>query len=149
MADTPQIARADYRHFMVIPTRWIDNDIYGHVNNAIYYAFFDTVINHYLVTEGGMDMHSGDTIGLAVETHCQFMAPIAFPDVIDAGLRVAKLGRSSVRYEVGIFRQQDTYAAAQGYFIHVFVNRETRRPAPLPDTMRAALARLLTEGAGS
>ncbi|GAB4519379.1 MAG: thioesterase family protein [Anaerolineae bacterium] len=134
--------RHEYPHYLVIPTRWIDNDIYGHVNNALYYTFFDTVINHYLVTAGGMDMHTGETIGLAVETQCQFFQPIAFPDVIDAGLRIARLGNSSVRYEVGLFRQGEDDAAAAGYFVHVFVNRETRRPVPLPAQMRTALERL-------
>lgn len=143
MSDQPQ-TRADYPHFLAIPTRWIDNDVYHHVNNALYYTFFDTVINQYLMVEGGLDFVSGDVIGLAVETFCQFKKPIAFPDVVDAGLRVGKLGNSSVRYEIGLFRQGDAEIAAHGHFVHVFVDSETRRPTPIPDPMRAALQRLVT-----
>ena len=139
---TEQHTRADFPHWLIIPTRWMDNDVYGHVNNALYYAFFDTVINEYLINVGGLDIHTGETIGLAVETHCQFFAPLAFPDQIDAGLRVAKLGNSSVRYEVGLFKQGDEQAAALGYFVHVFVDRAARRPCPIPPTIRAALERI-------
>lgn len=142
MADKPQIKRDDFGYFLVIPTRWMDNDVYGHVNNALYYAFFDTIINQYLIVEGRLDIHAGDTIGLAVETQCQFFQPIAFPDMIDAGLRVGKLGNSSVRYEVGLFRQGEVSAAAFGYFVHVFVNRATRHPVPIPESIRSSLARL-------
>lgn len=137
---TPQ--RSDFPHYLSIPTRWMDNDIYGHLNNALYYAFFDTVINQYLIAEGGLDIHRGAIIGLAVETHCQFFQPIAFPEVIDAGLRIAHLGNSSVRYEVGLFRQLETTAAAFGYFVHVFVNRESRRPEAIPEQLRTALKRI-------
>lgn len=143
MPDAPRPSRADFPHFLDIPTRWMDNDIYGHVNNVLYYAFFDTVINQYLISVGGLDIHGGAVIGLAVETHCQFFQPLAFPDVINAGLRVGKLGGSSVRYEVGLFRAGDEQAAAFGYFVHVFVDRAARRPAPIPDTIRAALTRLV------
>ncbi|MCU0464600.1 MAG: acyl-CoA thioesterase [Anaerolineae bacterium] len=139
----PTVQRADFPHFLSIPTCWMDNDIYGHLNNALYYAFFDTVINQYLIAEGGLDIHTGDIIGLAVETHCQFFQPIAFPEVIDAGLRVGKLGNSSVRYEVGLFRHGQTEAAAFGYFVHVFVDRASRRPSPMPDRLRASLQRLV------
>jgi acyl-CoA thioester hydrolase len=135
--------RADFPHFLSIPTRWMDNDIYGHVNNALYYGFFDTVINHYLIHVGGLDIHGGEVIGLAVETQCQFLQPLAFPQIIDAGLRVAHLGNSSVRYEVGLFRQPEADLAAFGYFVHVFVNRETRRPVPIPAQMRDAFTRIL------
>ncbi len=144
MADNTHITRDQYPHFLAIPTRWMDNDIYGHVNNTLYYSFFDTVINHYLVEAGGLDIHHGEVIGLAVETQCQFMQPLAFPDVIDAGLRVAKLGNSSVRYEVGLFRQGEASIAAAGYFVHVFVNRQTRRPTPIPPAIRSALSALMT-----
>ena len=123
----------------------MDNDIYGHVNNALYYAYFDTVINQYLIAEGGLDIANGEIIGLAVETHCQFMQPLAFPDLIDAGLRVGKLGNSSVRYEVGLFRQGDELVAATGYFVHVFVDRTTRRPVALPVSIRAALEKLVKQ----
>lgn len=143
---TDRISRADYRHFLAIPTRWMDNDIYGHVNNALYYAFFDTIINTYLIQEGGLDIAAGDVIGLAVETHCQFLRPIAFPEVIEGGLRVAKLGNSSVRYEVGLFKKGEESVAAYGYFVHVFVNRQTRRPTSIPQAIRTALESLVLGG---
>jgi acyl-CoA thioester hydrolase len=120
----------------------MDNDVYGHVNNVVYYSYFDTVINEYLVRRGGLDLHDGAVIGLAVETFCQFHAPLSFPDVIDAGLRVGRLGRSSVRYEIGLFRQGQEAPAATGHFVHVFVERATQRPTAIPDPMRAALAAL-------
>jgi acyl-CoA thioester hydrolase len=142
MPDTQPPARAAFPHVLAIPTRWMDNDVYGHVNNALYYSFFDTVINHFLIAEAGLDFHVGEVIGLAVETHCQFFQPISFPDVIDAGLRTAHVGNTSVRYEVGLFRQGEDLAAAFGYFVHVFVDRGTRRPVPIPAPMRAAFARI-------
>jgi acyl-CoA thioester hydrolase len=136
-------SRDRYRHFLAIPTRWIDNDAYGHVNNVVYYAWFDTVVNRYLVDAGVLDIQAGAVIGLVVETHCQYFSPIAFPDVAHAGLRVATLGTSSVRYEVGMFRGEDKRAAAQGYFVHVYVDRASGRPVPLPAPLRAALQPLL------
>jgi acyl-CoA thioester hydrolase len=136
-------SRDRYRHFLAIPTRWIDNDAYGHVNNVVYYAWFDTVVNRYLVDAGVLDIQAGAVIGLVVETHCQYFSPIAFPDVVHAGLRVATLGTSSVRYEVGMFRGEDKRAAAQGYFVHVYVDRASGRPVPLPAPLRAALQPLL------
>jgi acyl-CoA thioester hydrolase len=138
----PLPERADYKHFLLIPTRWMDNDIYGHVNNVVYYAYFDTVVNHYLVAQGGLDIHQGSVIGLVVETTCRFFKPLAFPDRIEAGLSVAHLGNSSVRYEVGIFREGEAEPVAAGHFIHVYVDRATRRPVPVPATMRDALTRL-------
>ncbi|MFO1351577.1 MAG: thioesterase family protein [Gammaproteobacteria bacterium] len=138
---TPE-TRDRYPHFLAIPTRWMDNDVYGHVNNVVYYSYFDTVINHYLIAEGGLDYVQGEVIGLCVETFCQFHRELGFPEVIAAGLRVAKLGNSSVRYEIGLFRQGTEEAAASGHFVHVFVNRITRRPTPLPARIRAALERL-------
>jgi acyl-CoA thioester hydrolase len=143
MPDESQISRADYPHFLAIQTRWKDNDIYGHVNNVVYYSYFDTVVNDYLIREGGLSITDGDIIGLAVENHCEFHAPLTFPDVVDAGLRVGKLGFSSVRYEIGVFKQGEESPSATGYFVHVFVNRETRRPSPVPDPIRSALARLM------
>lgn len=134
--------RAAYRHFLAIPTRWMDNDIYGHVNNVVYYSYFDTVINEYLIREGGLDIAGGATIGLAVETFCRFHQPLAFPEVVDAGLRVGKLGNTSVRYEIGLFRQGRDEPAASGHFVHVFVDRRTRRPAAMPPGIRACLERL-------
>jgi acyl-CoA thioester hydrolase len=140
--------RGDYRHFLAIPTRWKDNDIYGHVNNVVYYSYFDTVVNHYLVTAGGLDIHEGPVIGLAVESFCRFHQPLAFPDAIDAGLRVGRLGRSSVRYEIGIFRAGEEAPSANGHFVHVFVDRQARRPVPIPPPLRTALERLLMGAAG-
>ncbi|OYD78009.1 UNVERIFIED_ORG: (3S)-malyl-CoA thioesterase [Burkholderia sp. CF145] len=135
--------RTAYPHFLSIATRWMDNDVYGHVNNVVYYSYFDTVVNEYLIRSGVLDIEHGTTIGLVVETQCNYFAPIVFPDRIDAGLRVVRLGTSSVRYEVGLFREGDAEPAAQGHFVHVYVDRETRRPVVLPDRLRAALEPLL------
>lgn len=139
--------RNDYRHFQPIPTRWMDNDVYGHVNNVVYYSFFDTAVNQYLVESGVLDIERSSVIGLVVETMCQYFTPVTFPDRVTTGLRVARLGNSSVRYEVGIFCNDDASAAAQGHFVHVYVDRVSRRPAALPHPLRAALSRLLTEPA--
>jgi acyl-CoA thioester hydrolase len=135
--------RADYRHFLAIPTRWMDNDTYGHVNNVVYYAYFDTVINEYLIRAGGLDIHGGPVIGLAIETFCRFHAPLSFPDTIDAGLAVGKLGNSSVRYEIGLFRHGEETPAATGHFVHVFVERAASKPTAIPEPIRRALRRLL------
>jgi acyl-CoA thioester hydrolase len=135
-------ARDEYPHRMEIPTRWNDNDIYGHVNNVEYYAFFDTIINAYLIRQGGLDIHRGGAIGLCVESHCSFKAAIEFPDPVHAGLRVGKLGSSSVRYEIGLFAEGTEEPAAEGWFVHVFVDRRTRRPTPIPDLIREALEQL-------
>lgn len=143
MQSKPEITREEYRHFLSIQTRWMDNDIYGHVNNALYYAFFDTAINQYLIAEGGLDIAAGSVIGLAAESHCRFMQSLAFPEMIEVGLRVGKLGNSSVRYELAIFKQTETVAAATGYFVHVFVDRETRKSVPITGTLRTALERLV------
>ena len=134
--------RTAYRHFQRIPTRWMDNDVYGHVNNVQYYSYFDTVVNQYLVEQGVLDIEHGTVIGLVVETGCQYFSSIAFPDLVHAGLRVARLGNSSVRYEVGIFRNDEPQTAAKGHFIHVYVDRASRRPAALPAPLREALARI-------
>jgi acyl-CoA thioester hydrolase len=135
--------RADYPHFLSINTRWSDNDVYGHVNNVVYYSYFDTVVNAYLIREGALDLEAGKTIGLVVETHCSYFASLAFPQRIDAGLRVTRLGSTSVRYEVGIFSEESAQPAAQGHFVHVYVDRDTRRPVPLPDALVAALKPLV------
>jgi acyl-CoA thioester hydrolase len=134
--------RERYRHFQVITTRWMDNDVYAHVNNVVYYSYFDTVVNQYLIERQVLDIVASPVIGLVVETQCNYFSPVTFPDVVHAGLRVAKLGNSSVRYEIGLFRNDDRLAAAQGHFVHVYVDRETNRPAPLPAPMRAALLAL-------
>jgi len=131
-----------FAHFTDISTRWIDNDAYGHINNVVYYEFFDTVVNGYLIAHGALDIANGAVIGLVVETHCNYFKPIAFPDAIRAGLRVAHLGTSSVRYEVGIFRGSDTTASAQGHFVHVYVDRATGKPVPLPEKMKQVLEKL-------
>ncbi|OLF75315.1 thioesterase [Maricaulis sp. W15] len=135
-------ARLDYPRFRALPTRWADNDIYGHINNAAYYGFFDTAVNCFLIEEGGLDIHAGQVIGLVVETGCNYFAPLAYPETVEAGLRVVRLGNSSVSYEIGLFRVGEDQPAAQGRFVHVYVDRDTRRPVPLPDTMRAALAEI-------
>ena len=137
--------RTDYRVFYELPTRWLDNDIYGHVNNVHYYSFFDTAIAHYLIGEGGLDPWRGEVIGFCVESSCRFHKAVQFPDRVTAGLRVARIGRSSVRYEIGIFRGDDDEVAASGHFVHVFVERASERPAPIPEQIRAALERLLDD----
>ena len=139
---TPEL-RAAYRHFQHIPTRWMDNDVYGHVNNVLYYSYFDTVVNQYLIEQGALVIESSPIIGLVVETQCNYFAPITFPDVVHAGLRVAKLGNSSVRYEIGLFANDNERAAAQGHFVHVYVDRVSRRSSHVPPAMRAALEKLL------
>jgi acyl-CoA thioester hydrolase len=144
MPEKPQITRAEYPHLLALPTRWMDNDVYGHVNNALYYAFFDTAINEYLIAEGGLDITAGSVVAFAAESQCQYLRPLAFPGTIEIGLRVGKLGNSSVRYELAIFKQGETFAAAAGYFVHVFVNRETQKAAPMPASIRVALERLVS-----
>jgi acyl-CoA thioester hydrolase len=132
-----------YPHRQTIPTRWKDNDVYGHVNNVEYYSFFDTIINEYLIRAGGLDIFQGPVIGLCAESHCAFTAAVEFPAPVQAGLRVGHLGSSSVKYEIGLFGGADGSApAATGWFVHVFVDRATRRPVPIPDDIRSALARL-------
>jgi acyl-CoA thioester hydrolase len=131
--------RDDFPHFLAIGTRWKDNDVYGHLNNVEYYSFFDTVINEYLIRAGGLDIHDGDVIGLCVESQCTFKQPLAFPDTVDAGLRVTKVGTSSVHYEVALFRAGVAEPAGFGRFVHVFVDRATRRPVPIPAGLREAL----------
>ncbi len=132
-------ARTEYRHFLPIQTRWHDNDAYGHVNNVVYYGWFDTVVNEFLIARGMLDIERGNVIGLVVETRCSYFSELAFPVHVHAGLRVGHLGTSSVRYEIGIFAADATHASAQGHFVHVYVDRATRRPVPLPAPMRAAL----------
>jgi acyl-CoA thioester hydrolase len=134
--------RDDYRHFMTITTRWMDNDVYGHINNVQYYSYFDTAVNRYLIDQGVLDIHVGEIIGLVVETHCNFFSSAAFPDDIEAGVRVEHLGRSSVRYEVGLFIEGSVKAIAQGHFVHVYVHRESQSPVEIPPELRAVLATL-------
>jgi acyl-CoA thioester hydrolase len=134
--------RAAYRHFHPLQTRWADNDIYGHVNNVAYYGYFDTTVNEYLIAAGALDIHAGAVIGLVVETGCRYFAPLAFPDRLEGALRVATIGVSSVRYEIAIFRQGEESPAAEGHFVHVYVDRKTRRPVALPEPLRRALERI-------
>lgn len=137
--------RDDYRYFQPLTTRWKDNDIYGHVNNVEYYSYFDTVINTFLIARGGLDIRAGDVIGVCAESHCRFHGEFSFPETIAAGLRVEHLGNSSVRYGIGLFREGQAQPAATGWFVHVFVDREQRRPTPLPDKIRTALQSLRVE----
>lgn len=134
--------RADYKHFLPLQTRWADNDIYGHVNNVAYYGYFDTIVNEYLIGAGALDIHNGQVIGLVVETGCKYFAPLEFPQKLEGALRVANIGNSSVRYELAIFKADDDAPAAEGHFIHVYVDRKTRRPVTLPDGFRRALEKL-------
>ncbi|WP_241687835.1 thioesterase family protein [Janthinobacterium sp. 17J80-10] len=142
----PAESRAAFAHFHQITTRWMDNDAYGHVNNVIYYSYFDTAVNEYLIGQGALDITKSEVIGLVVETQCRYFSSIAFPDTIHVGVRVAHLGNSSVRYELGIFRNDDDVAAAQGHFVHVYVDRVTNRPTALPQALRNALEPLCMQG---
>lgn len=146
MSRPPRQRRADYAHFVPITTRWMDNDIFGHVNNVVYLSFVDTVVNRYLREAGGLDPATSPIIPYAVESGCRYLASIAYPDPVTGGLRVGHLGRSSVRYEVGIFRADEDEAAAEAFFVHVFVDRTSERPVAIPEPVRAALARLLRRG---
>jgi len=134
--------RDDYRHFVSITTRWMDNDVYGHINNVQYYSFFDTAVNRYLIDRGVLDIHQGEVIGFVVETHCNYFSSAAFPDHIEAGIRVAHLGRSSVRYEIGLFANGLGKAIAQGHFVHVYVDRGNEKPVNIPENLRSALTLL-------
>lgn len=150
MAERPAPSpRSAYPAFRAITTRWMDNDIYGHMNNVVHYSLFDTAVNGWLIGQGVLDIHGGDQIGLVVETGCRYFAELAFPDVVHAGIRVTRLGSSSVRYEVGLFRNDEPTAAAEGFFVHVYVDRESRGPKPLGDALRRALETIATDPAPS
>lgn len=146
MTDTAPPRRDAFRHFVVIPTRWMDNDVYGHVNNVVYYSYFDTAVNFHLIEAGGLDIENSPVFGVVAETRCRFLREISFPDVVEAGLRVTRLGRSSVSYEIGLFVQGEDDPAALGQFAHVYVDRATRHPSPVPATFRRALEPLVAEG---
>lgn len=135
--------RADYRWFLPIPTRWADNDIYGHVNNSVYYFYLDTCVNAWLVERGLLRVGESEVVGLVVDNGCSFFAPLAFPQTVHAGLRVARIGTSSVTYEIGLFAEGEDMAAARGHFTHVYVAEDTRRPVPLSDRMRKTLGELV------
>jgi len=134
--------RADYLTFRRLSTRWQDNDVYGHMNNVVHYELFDTAVNGWLIEEGLLDTARSPSFGLVVETGCRYFAEMGFPDVVHAGLRVARLGNSSVRFEIGLFRNDEEEAAAEGFFVHVYVDRETRRPVPIEGARRAAFEAL-------
>ena len=136
----------DFGYVVQLGTRWSDNDLYGHVNNVVYYSYFDTVANRFLIEQAGLDIHHGQMIGLVVDSGCSYFAPVAFPERLRGALRIAHLGRSSVRYEIAIFREDDPIAVAQGHFVHVFVDRDSRQALPISDPIRAALSRLLIQG---
>jgi acyl-CoA thioester hydrolase len=143
-------SRSDFPHVRRLQTRWADNDVYGHVNNVQYYSYFDTVINAWLIAEGGLDIHDGAVIGVCAESHCQYHAPLSFPQVIEAGLRVGRIGHASVRYELALFTEDDDRPAASGWFVHVFVDRGTHRPVEhMPPRLRGALERLVVEEAAA
>ena len=135
--------REGYRHFMTITTRWMDNDVYGHINNVQYYSYFDTVVNRFLIEQDVLDIHAGEIIGLVVETHCNYYSSAAFPSDIEAGIRVAHLGRSSVRYEVGLFVDGREQCIARGHFVHVYVDRASEKPVNIPDNLRSVLSQLV------
>jgi acyl-CoA thioester hydrolase len=140
----PLPTRIDYRHFVEIQTRWEDNDLYGHVNNVVYYSYFDTVVNRFLIEQGGLQIHSDPVIGVVVESQCSYFSAIAYPDLIEVGMGVSKLGSSSVVYELGVFRKDGVSVVAAGRFVHVFVERGDMRPVPIPESIRTALATLRT-----
>ena len=135
--------REAFAHFAAIATRWMDNDVYGHLNNVVHYSLFDTAVNRLLIEAGALDIHAGPMIGLVVHTQCHYFESLAFPQIVTAGIRVEQLGRSSVRYGLGLFGDDAPLAAAIGQFTHVYVDRITRRPVPLPEPLRAVLAPLV------
>jgi acyl-CoA thioester hydrolase len=136
MRDTP---RSAFPHFLAIATRWMDNDVYGHVNNVQYYSYFDTAVNQFLIERGVLDIHNGAVVGFVVDSGCSYFSPIAFPDTVHVGIRVAKLGSSSVRYEIGIYRNGEQAPAASGHFVHVYVDRANNRSVPIPQPVRQVL----------
>ena len=143
MSDRPSPqSRSSYRVFRKIPTRWMDNDMYGHVNNVVYYSWFDTAVNTHLIERGALDIHQGKTIGFVVETRCNYFAPLAYPQTVEAGIRVARAGTSSVQYEIGLFAEGAETSAAQGHFVHVYVDRDTQRPVRLPAALQAVVDEL-------
>jgi acyl-CoA thioester hydrolase len=146
MAKAKPPARDDYRWFTPITTRWSDNDIYGHVNNVVYYSYFDSIANRYLIEVGGLDIHQGETIGLVVNSSCDYHAPVAYPQALEGALRIDRLGNSSVQYGIAIFVDGEAVACANGSFTHVFVDRNTSRPVPVPETMRRALESIVSGG---
>jgi acyl-CoA thioester hydrolase len=145
MSRPPPSTRADYRYFHGISTRWADNDVFGHVNNVVYYAWIDTAVNRFLIGVGALDLKTSRVVGVVAETGCRFLSEIAYPDDVSVGIRIARLGRSSVRYEIGVFRADDQSASAEGHFVHVYVDRGTMRPVEIPGPIRAALQKIMIE----
>jgi acyl-CoA thioester hydrolase len=141
------VHRSEFRHFISLTTRWMDNDIYGHVNNVHYYSYFDTAVNRFLIEQGVLDIHKGETVGFVVDTGCSYFSPLAFPDTVHVGLRVDRIGRSSVRYELGLFRNNEERASAAGHLVHVYVDRHAGRSAPIPEAARRALESIAIPGA--
>jgi acyl-CoA thioester hydrolase len=139
MRDTP---RSAFPYFTALPTRWMDNDVYGHVNNVVYYSYFDTAVNAFLIARGVLDIHHGEVVGFVVDSGCSYFQSLSFPDIVHAGIRVSKLGTSSVRYEIGLYRNDDALPAAFGHFVHVYVDRQSQRPVPVPERMRQVLQSL-------
>lgn len=138
--------RSQYHRFYPITTRWMDNDIYGHVNNVTYYSYFDSAANQFLIEECGLDIHDGDIVGFVVSSGCDYFAPVAYPDKLEAGLAIEKLGNSSVKYNIGIFKEGEEEAAASGFFVHVFVTKADQKPTPIPQSMRAAMSPIVISG---
>lgn len=143
MTDTQTDTLDDYRYFHTIETRWMDNDVYGHVNNVVYYSYFDTTANHFLITQAGLDIHTAEDVGFVVASSCQYHSPIEYPDTIKVGLRVNKLGSKSVEYGLGIFRNDEIQASASGNFTHVFVNRASGQPVTIPASIKEQLAKIV------
>ena len=142
MRDAPRCA---FAHFLTIPTRWMDNDVYGHVNNVVYYSYFDTAVNQFLIERGVLDIHQGEVVGFVVDSGCAFFSSVSFPDTIHAGMRVAKLGNSSVRYEIGLYRNDDPLPCAAGHFVHVYVERSSNRSVAIPDPVRMLLSTIFSQ----
>lgn len=140
MRDLP---RSAFAHFLAIPTRWMDNDVYGHVNNVVYYSYFDTAVNQFLIERGVLDIHKGEVVGFVVDSGCAYFSSISFPATIHAGIRVAKLGNSSVRYEIALYRNDEALPCAAGHFVHVYVERSSNRSVPIPAPVREVLATLV------
>jgi acyl-CoA thioester hydrolase len=132
-------SRADYHAFEEIHSRWMDNDVYGHINNVVYYSFFDTAVNRYLINHHVLDIAKSEVVGLVIETHCNYFSPVVYPDLIQIGIKVVHLGNSSVKYEVAVFRNDENIASALGHFVHVYVDRNTNKPTPIPSNVRAVL----------
>lgn len=143
MSQTRLPARGDYVYFTRLQTRWMDNDVYGHINNVNYYSFFDTAVNKYTIEVGGLDIHHGDAIGLVIESMCRYHQPASFPEELEAGMNVVHLGNSSVKYDIALFRDASDEPVVSGHFVHVFVDRDSRKPRPIPASMRAGMEKLL------